>query len=426
QLYLDGGLPVVGRSALAAVEIAAELAPELTREGLVALAPRERRETLVAWLRQRASAVLGVTVGERTARTPGTAGTESRTAAASDPPLTALGLDSLTAVELKGSIEAALGLPVPLADLLQGIGIGGLADLLLAELETGPAVDAPPLRALSPAGDQPLSAGQRGLWFLHRLDPSGGAYNIAVAARARGLDVAAFTRVLAILTDRHEALRTVFPVVDDEPVQRVTASLPDVQAEDAASWSAGELERRLGEEAWWPFDLAAGPLLRARLFAQGDETVLLLAIHHIVADFASLAVMAREFSGLYRQETGGAAAVLEPPVLRYGDYVRWKEELLAGARGERCWAYWRRQLQGVPDLDLPADHARPPLQTYRGGARSITLPPALLEGLRTAGSASLFTSLLAVFQAQLARYSGQEDFAVGSPSAGRPLPELAA
>src|SRR6185295_11601556 len=97
QLYLDGGLPVVGRSALAAVDTAAELAPELTREGLVALALRERRETLVAWLRQRASAVLGVAVGERTARTPGTAGTESRTAAASDPPLTALGLDSLTA-----------------------------------------------------------------------------------------------------------------------------------------------------------------------------------------------------------------------------------------------------------------------------------------------------------------------------------------
>ncbi len=424
QLYPGDELPVVGRSALAAVDAVVELAPELTRESLVALAPRERRETLAAWLRELASAVLGVTAGEGTAGTPGTAGTESPRAL--DPPLTALGLDSLTAVELKGSVEAALGLPVPLADLLQGIGIGGLADLLLAELEMGPAVDAPPVRALSLQGDQPLSSGQRGLWFLHRLDPSGGAYNIAVAARTRRLDTVAFTRALAILTDRHEALRTVFPVVDDEPVQRVMASLlPDVQAEDAASWSTGELERRLGEEAWRPFDLAAGPLLRARFFSHGGETVLLLAVHHMVADFASLAVMAREFSVLYRQETGGPAAVLEPPVLRYGDYVRWQEELLAGPRGERLWSYWRERLEEVRDLDLPVDHPRPPVQTYRGGVRTLALPPALRAGMRSAGNATLFSSLLAVFQAQLGRYSGQEDFAVGSPTAGRPLPELA-
>ncbi len=411
KLYLAGELPVVGRSALAWAEAAPEMALALTRAGLAALEPPARRERLAAYLRERAAAALGV----------------AGPAISPRQPLTGLGLDSLTAVELKGSVEAALGITLPLADLLQGAAIEDLADLLDSSLEGMPAADLAPLRALSPAGDEPLSAGQRGLWFLHRLDPQAGAYNIVVAARTRDLDPAAFARALAALVDRHDSLRTVFPLAGDEPVRRILVSLPpDVRVEDGTSRDERPLRRRLAEEAWRPFDLGEGPLLRSRVFAlAGGEAVVLLAVHHIVADFASLAVIARELSALYRQERGGPGAALAPPGLRYGDYVRWQEELLAGPRGERLWSYWRQRLDGVRDLDLPADRPRPPVQTYRGAARTISLSSSLLEGLRTAGSATLFTSLHAVFQAQLARYSGQEDFAVGSPAAGRPLPELA-
>ncbi|HSU83775.1 MAG TPA: AMP-binding protein, partial [Thermoanaerobaculia bacterium] len=398
ELYLRDELPVVGRSALAAADPAPEIAAALTRESLAALSGDERRGMLAAYLRERASAVTGVPV-------------------ALDQPLTGLGLDSLSAVELKGSVEGALGLAVPLADLLQGISVADLADLLLAGLGIEPVVELPPLRAHRFEGDGPLSAGQRGLWFIHRLAPEGGAFNIAVAARVRGLDPAALARALAALTERHEALRTVFPVVGDEPVQRVLAELPpDVEI------VAGIDPARLAAEAWRPFDLETGPLLRARIFTGRDETVLLLVVHHIVADFTSLAVLGRDLAALYRGEA------LEPPALRYADYVQWQAELLAGPRGERLWSYWRDRLEGVRDLDLPADHPRPPVQTWRGDARALTLPPELVAGLGAlaAGRGStLFMILLAAFQAQLARYTGQEGFAVGAALSGRPLPELA-
>src|SRR4051812_20164827 len=307
ELYLRDELPVVGRSALAAVDPAPELAAALTREGLAALAPEERRGMLAAYLRERASAVLGAPAGL-------------------DQPLTGLGLDSLSAVELKGSVEGALGLALPLPDLLQGASAAELADLLLAAgLEIEPAAELPPLRAYRLEGDAPLSEGQRGLWFIHRLAPEGGAYNIAVAARVRGLDPAALERALGELVRRHEALRTVFPLVGDEPVQRVLDELPpDFQAGEAS----------LSAEAWRPFNLETGPLLRARLLTGPEETVLLLVVHHIVADFTSLAVMGRDLAALYRGEA------LEPPALRYADYVQWQARPPAGPRGGGVGGHW--------------------------------------------------------------------------------------
>jgi amino acid adenylation domain-containing protein len=422
KLYLDGELAVVGRSALALADPAPEIGLALTRDGLAALEPRERRAMLAAFLSERASAVLGVPIAARTA---GTAETGA------DRPLTSLGLDSLTAVELKGSVEAALGLPVPLADLLRGIGIDGLADLLLAELEVEPPADVSPARALSLAGDQPLSAGQKALWFLERLAPEAGSYNVVVAARARdGLDAAALGRALAAVAARHEALRTVVRSVDGEPVQRTVSGLePDVAVEDGRGWSEEELRGRLEAEAWRPFDLEAGPPLRLRIWElAGDERLLLLAVHHVVSDFWSLALAARELGALYLQEAGGPRAELAPPALQYSDFVRWQEERLAGSRGERLWEHWRETLAGVRDLDLPTDRPRPPVQTWRGGSRVLRLPPALIDEVRSLAAsreATLFMALLALFEIQLGRMARQEDFAVGTPTSGRRAPEWA-
>jgi amino acid adenylation domain-containing protein len=400
ELYLADGLPVVGRSALAQAGPEVESALVLTREGLAALEPGERREMLAAYLRERAAAVLGVPAS----------------AISPDQALTGLGLDSLTAVELKGSVEAELGLAVPLAGLLQGIGIEELAGLLGDGLEE-PTADAAPPRALSLTGDQPLSPGQKALWFLERLAPEAGAYNVAVAARVQGdLDVAALRRALSILAARHEALRTVIRPVNGEPLQRAVDGLePDVAV---VSGPEGLLEA----EAWRPFDLETGPPLRVRIFQDADgRTTLLLAVHHLVSDFWSLAVMARELGALYGGESG------EPPALQYSDFVRWQADRLA-VRGEMPWSYWREELDGLRDLDLPVDRPRPALQSWRGLARAGELPADLAgasRGLAASRGATLFTVLLAAFQAQLGRYAGQDDFAVGTPTSGRGAPEWA-
>jgi amino acid adenylation domain-containing protein len=415
DLYLAGELPVVGRSALAAADPAPEigitLKAALTPESWAhwnQLEPAERRGMLAAWLRERAATVLGVAASS-----------------ISTQPLTALGLDSLTAVELKGSVEAALGLTVPLADLLQGIGVEELAGRMLSQ---APETGALPPRALSLAGDQPLSAGQRALWFLERLASEAGTYNVAVAARAlKGVDTEALRRALTRLTERHAALRTVIRAADGEPFQRAVPGLrPDVAVEDGREWSAEELRVRLGREAWRPFDLATGPLLRARIYElAGGERALLLAVHHLVCDFWSLAVMARELGAIYREETGGPSARLAFPALQYADFVHWQRESLARGDG---MDFWRQELAGVRDLDLPTDRPRPPVQGWRGFARAAELPAELageLRGLAAGQGATLFAALLAAFQAQLGRYAGHDGFAVGTPTAGRGAPEWA-
>ncbi|HEV8580076.1 MAG TPA: non-ribosomal peptide synthase/polyketide synthase [Thermoanaerobaculia bacterium] len=413
RLYLADELPVVGRSALTEADRAPELSFALTRDGLAALEPRERREMLAAYLREQAAAVLGI----RASGVP------------LDRPLTSLGLDSLSAVELKASVEAALGLALPLSELVQGIAISELTHLLLAGIDVETAAVVQPPRALALAGAQPLSSGQRALWFLERLAPESGAYNVAVAARVReGLDSAALCRAVDGLTARHEALRTVFRSVDGEPVQRAVPGLrSDTAVEDARSWSEAELRGWLETEAWRPFDLETGPPLRLRIYERdAGERVLLFAVHHLVADFWSLAVVARELAALYLQETGGPPADLTPPALQYSDFVHWQGELLSGLRGEQLWDYWREELRDLRDLELPIDRPRPPFQSWRGLSRAGELSADLAGALRrlaAAEGATLFTTLLAAFQAQLGRYTGQDAFAVGSPTAGRGSPE---
>jgi amino acid adenylation domain-containing protein len=416
-LYLAGELAVVGRSAVAsdpaeAVDVS-EAAVVPSRGSLLALEPEERRTVLERFLRERAAAAVGVP------------------ASAIDPdrPLTGLGLDSLAAIELKSGVETALGVPLSLAGLLEGAGTAELADSLLLALAESEALDAPVLRAWGgELGDQALSYGQKALWFIDRLAPEGGAYNVVVAARARGLDPAVLRTALAALALRHPALRSAFPSIDssfgDEPVRRVADRAEiDLAVEDAAGWSEARLRERLAEEAYRPFDLGRGPLLRVRVFDRGDgEHALLLAVHHIAVDFASLAVVARDLGALIREAAGGPPAAL--PALPFGesDFIRWQEEMLAGPRGERLWSWWRDALAGLPDLDLPTDRPRPPVQTYRGGARTMELPVDLADGARALAAdrgATLFMVLLAAFQAQLSRTGGQEDLAVGSPSAGR-------
>ncbi|QSQ18810.1 amino acid adenylation domain-containing protein [Pyxidicoccus parkwayensis] len=349
-------------------------------------------------------------------------------------PLHVYGVDSLMAIDFKSALDAGLGIDVPLGGILQGDSLEKLADTVLAQL-AAPKTEAssgPAVAAHEGTGDAPLSGGQQALWFLHQLAPGSAAYHVPVAVRVKAaLDAESLRRAFATLVSRHPALRTTFAMTASGPVQRIHAELPlDFETVDAKGWDDAALRERLSEEARRPFDLEAGPLLRVRLYSRAaDDHALLLAMHHIITDFGSLAVMAEELEALYPALRAGKAVTLPKPARTYADFARWQTELLASPRGHALERYWREQLAGPPPvLDLPTDRPRPPVQTYAGRVHTERLDAQLtasLKALAREQGATLNMLLQAAFQVLLHRYTGQEDFTVGVVSAGRHRSELA-
>ncbi|HEX5723956.1 MAG TPA: condensation domain-containing protein, partial [Longimicrobiaceae bacterium] len=220
----------------------------------------------------------------------------------------------------------------------------------------------------------PLSFAQERLWFIDRLEPGSAVYNVHVARRLRGaLDEAALERALGEIVRRHEALRTTFQEVDGSPVQVIAPfggfTLPVEDLSGLGEADRGvEARRRATEEAMRPFDLAAGPLFRAVLLRLEEEShVLLLSMHHIVSDGWSTGVFFRELSALYAAYREGRESPLPELGVQYADYAAWQREHLRGELLERQLSYWRERLAGAPELvELPTDHPRPAVQTFRG------------------------------------------------------------
>jgi hypothetical protein len=190
-----------------------------------------------------------------------------------------------------------------------------------------------------------------------------------------------------------------------------------------------EVERLASEEAQRPFDLSAGPLLRAQLLrVAGEEHVVLVTMHHIVSDGWSMNLLVREVSRLYEAYRSGLESPLPALPIQYADYAAWQREWLNGEVGERELSYWREQLEGAPAvLELPTDKVRPTEQRHGGAHHSFSLPVELTRQLRELSrseSASLFMTLLAGWQLLLGRYSGQDDVVVGTPIANRHRAEV--
>ncbi|MEU6743444.1 non-ribosomal peptide synthetase/MFS transporter [Streptosporangium sandarakinum] len=284
------------------------------------------------------------------------------------------------------------------------------------------------VRPRSPETEPPPSSGQERLWFMEQLAPGNTAYTMPLTLRLTGeLDTELLEAALTALVARHEALRMRFPsrdgrprVVIDEPGP---ATLKVMAADDAAH--AAEI---VGEEVRRPFDLAADALLRATLVRIApDDHVLLLAVHHVVSDGRSLEIMADELFALYAGLRDGTPVELPQPQAQFGDFAVWERERLGGPEVEPDVAFWREQLTGMPDLELPTDHPRPAEQRFEGALSAFTWDAELTEAVRELGrahGATLYMTLLAAYQAVLARLSGQDDFGVGSPVAGRPYREL--
>ncbi|MFB9677874.1 non-ribosomal peptide synthetase [Streptosporangium vulgare] len=304
-----------------------------------------------------------------------------------------------------------------------------------------------------------LSYAQERLWFLDRLTPGDGTYNMVVCERLIGsLDADALERALGEVVARHEALRTVFPEVGGLPSATVldpvplvmerldlTGEPPHASLDGPSDGSSGgsphgppdgprgggagvsrereregerALEALLAERSNRPFDLVNGPLLRATLVRTGfDEHVLLVVVHHIAGDAWSIEqVMFGELASLYAAFTLGLPSPLPPPALQYADYVR-------GQRGQPVdISDVVRELDGVPVLELPTDRPRQAVRTTEGGLVIHRIPLELwrgITGMARAERCTPFMAVLAAYQVLLSRYTGQDDFCVGTPVAGR-------
>ena len=275
----------------------------------------------------------------------------------------------------------------------------------------------------------PLSFAQQRLWVLDQFDPGNPVYNVPLAVRLTGtLNIDVLNRTLNEIVARHESLRTRIAKTDDQPVQVVDAArrqeltVIDLEHFAPAEREAAALARATAESRA-PFRLEDGPLFRTLLLRLSpDEHVFVVVMHHIISDDWSMGVLVREVALLYHAYLAGEPSPLKKLGIQYADYAVWHRQRLQGEVLERQLDYWCRQLQGVTPLELPADRPRQLVDRQAGATIDVVLPATLakqLKELARRAGATLYMTLLAAFQVLLYRYSGQEDFAVGSPIAGR-------
>lgn len=280
---------------------------------------------------------------------------------------------------------------------------------------------------------QPMSRGQKALWFLHQSMPDSAAYHVAFAACVRSaIDTGALWRAAQGLVDRHPQLRATFDMVDGQPVQEIRGhqSVGFMATTCPANETEETLAARVAAAYRRPFDLQTGPLFRVDLFTLAyDHHVLLVTMHHIVYDAWSLWLNLDELRQLYAAEANGTHAQLPSLRSTYADHVAQQEAMLAGPEGERLWAFWKDRLDAdAQPLDLPLDRPRPPARSLNGTSHRIEIAPALTEAVKRLAQAegvTSFTLLLSAYQVLLGRLSGQDSVAVGSRATGRSDPAFA-
>ncbi|MEU0391017.1 amino acid adenylation domain-containing protein [Streptomyces chartreusis] len=345
-----------------------------------------------------------------------------------------LGGHSLLATRLVSRIRAALGAEIPISEVFASPTVAGLA----ARVDTGGQVRT--VLAPMPRPDAvPLSFAQRRLWFLHQLEGPSAAYNWPFAMRLSGeVDEEALQEALQDLVARHESLRTVFRETDGEPRQVVLDPAGAGLSLRVEKVAPERLHRAVQDATVTRLDLDAEPPVRAWLFvptaaagpdeAEAQEPVLLLLLHHIVADGASRAPLMRDLAAAYEARVAGTAPGGRPLPVQYVDYAIWQQELLGRTDDPdslvtQQLAYWKEALDGVPSLlDLPTDRPRPAVASYRGDYLSFTLDADLHAGLSKVATdtrSTLFMVLQAGFAALLTRLGAGSDIPVGVPIAGR-------
>ncbi|WP_406859436.1 AMP-binding protein [Streptomyces sp. HUAS MG47] len=357
-------------------------------------------------------------------------------------PLLALGLDSLALVTLQHRMEAAFGVTVPLGDVLAGGTMEGVLQQITDSWSqhapgaagTGTPGDGAPSPAWDATGEAraPLSHGAREIWLMQQLDPDNPEFTVATALRLpESVELGALQKALDAVVARHPVLRTTFEVRDEELVQVVRPESPvTVRVHDVPELDEHALAARLNAVSSTPIDLVTGPLLQVDLYRSAVGEVLLVRMHHIITDFWSSTLLAREVGAFYSAYAAGQELTLAPPRATYLDVSAWRNAVLADhehvRRSERHW---------LDQLEVAADTAWPRLTFPRGdgggrdgGAIEFALTAELTDALRARaadGNATLYVLLLASFMAVLHRTTGQHDLVVGTPMMGRTRPEFA-
>jgi len=395
--FLENRLELLFTSALAPADSDGTASPLMETE------PGLRTELVEAYLRRAIADLLGIassSIGTRQS-------------------LAALGADSLAALELSSRIEKRFSVRIGAHTILQSPGIAHLGDSIVASAAANS--QSGESSSVEENTPYPLSAGQLGLWIHNQTAPESPVYNLASAAIAKSaVDPAALGRAFFDVLSKHRMLRSVFTLHDGEPVQ-ITIPLPAIAKEkhyrciDLASDSPQLLRKELSSEAARPFRLSEEPPVRLTMYRQPSSLVLLLTVHHIVADLWSMSIILRDLGRAYTSVLSGPA-----DSTAYLDSVRRQE---AAANDSALWEYWRSRLtQPFPLLALPAARPRPATPSYEGASQTFVLGRNLrdaLEALARANDTTLFTVLFAAYQVLLHRICGQQDLIVGTPVSGR-------
>ncbi|MEC3956238.1 amino acid adenylation domain-containing protein [Nocardia sp. CDC153] len=357
-----------------------------------------------------------------------------------------VGGNSLLATQLVARLAAATGVRLEVRAVFAAPTVAGLA----AALDAGTAstdLRPEPRKRTRPARI-PLSAAQRRLWFLEKFNASGdrgqlagaealGAYNVPVALRLHGeLDIAALRAALHEVQRRHETLRTIFPEIDGEPCQQILEPGDAAVTLPLRTVSEAEVPQEIRRVTANGFDLATSIPLRAallRLDGSKTEHILVLVVHHIAMDGWSLQPLAADVAAAYRAHSAKQAVDWPELPIQYADYTLWQQDALGREDDpesviSRQLDYWRRALDGIPELlAVPADRPRPPVPTYRGGTVECKLDAFTHRELQTLAAehgVTMFMVLHAALVALLHRLTSGDDITVGTPIAGRGHPAL--
>ncbi|MDQ4026149.1 MAG: condensation domain-containing protein, partial [Actinomycetota bacterium] len=340
-----------------------------------------------------------------------------------------LGGTSITGMAVLDGVARDFGVQIAFQDLYECSRLDRLAARIDALAPTQSATQEPPIERIPRGGYLPVSYGQEQIWFLDQLEPGTPLYNIPFDLHLEGeLDRAALRRALEDLGRRHEVLRMGFVAVEGEPRAFVepepAVELPFVDLTSLPRDEArAEALRLFDAEATTPFDLSRPPLFRGKLVALGPgDHVLLMTFHHIVYDGWTPTIIQEELSALYRAAKEGRDAGLPALPIQYPDFAHWQRQWMSGDVLARGLEFWREHLAGAPPLDLPTDRPRPAVQSYSGDTVSLWIEEEVGDRLRELSrreSVTMFTTMMAAFNVLIARYSGQDDVVIGTPTSGR-------